>query len=214
MKAYLAEAVGTFALIFVGIGAIQSAGSDLLAVALAHGLTIAVMVSATAAVSGGHLNPAVSFGLWTAGKLPLDQMLRYWAAQLVGAVLAALLASWLFSQVTVAGGTPTITQYSSFGQGVILEAITTFFLVFTVFGTAVDPRAPKIGGLAIGLAVTIGILVAGPFTGGALNPARAFGPELVTGTLFQQQSLVYWIGPLLGGGLAGWLYSRYMMDTR
>lgn len=213
MKSYLAELIGTFALIFVGIGAIHSSGSNLLLVALAHGLTIAVMVSATAALSGGHLNPAVTFGLWVAKKITLPEAGKYWIAQLLGAVLASLAAYYLFGgKFGVSNGTPW--PRVSWTDAVLIEAILTFFLVFVVFGTAVDPRGPKIGGLAIGLTVALGIMVAGPLTGAAFNPARAFGPALVTQDLFPRlgEHLIYWVGPCLGAGLAGYLYSRYLQD--
>lgn len=215
MKAYLAEAIGTFALIFVGVGAIMNntGGNDLLMVALAHGLTIAVMVSATAAISGGHLNPAVTFGLWIGGKIPATEALKYWVSQLLGATLAGITASLLFGKGNVVIGTPALGSNVTWLQGMTLEAILTFFLVFVVFGTGVDSRAPKIGGLAIGLTVTLDILVGGPLTGAAMNPARVFGPALASGSLFSSltEHLVYWIGPLLGGGLAGVIYGRFLL---
>jgi MIP family channel proteins len=216
MKAYLAEAIGTFALIFIGVGAITNNNQgDLLMVALAHGLTIAVMVSATAALSGGHLNPAVTFGLWVGGKIPLAEALRYWGAQLLGATLAGIAACLLFGNGNVVVGTPALAKNVTWWQGVSLEALLTFFLVFVVFGTGVDSRGPKIGGLAIGLTVTLDILVGGPLTGGAMNPARVFGPALATGSLFTSlaEHAVYWIGPLLGGGAAGLIYGRYLLKS-
>ncbi len=213
MKAYLAEAIGTFALIFVGVGAINNMNGDLLMVALAHGLTIAVMVSATAAISGGHLNPAVTFGLWVGKKISLPEMLKYWGAQLIGAVLAGIIATILFGRGVVVNGTPALRV--DWFSGVAIEAILTFFLVFVVYGTGVDPRGPKIGGLAIGLTVALDIMVGGPLTGAAMNPARAFGPALASQALFYNSfvvHLVYWIGPLFGGGLAGFVYSRYLQE--
>ncbi len=213
MKSYLAEAIGTFALIFVGIGAIHSTNSDLLLIALAHGLTIAVMVSATGAISGGHLNPAVTLGLWVGKKITLSEAGKYWIAQLLGATLAGLAALYLFGgKFEVMRGTPSLRV--DWINGVLIEAILTFFLVFVVYGTAVDPRGPKIGGLAIGLTVALDIMVGGPLTGAAMNPARAFGPALVTGDVYYKftEHLVYWIGPCLGGSLAGFIYSRYLQD--
>ncbi|MES2310576.1 MAG: aquaporin [Verrucomicrobiota bacterium] len=213
MKSYLAEAIGTFALIFVGIGAIHNASSDLLLIALAHGLTIAVMVSATGAISGGHLNPAVTLALWVGKKITPLEAGKYWIAQLLGATLAALAARYLFGgSFEVMKGTPTLRV--SWMDGVLIEAILTFFLVFVVYGTAADPRGPKIGGLAIGLTVALDIMVGGPLTGAAMNPARAFGPALVTGEAYHNFTthLVYWIGPCLGGSLAGYVYSRYLQD--
>jgi len=218
MKAYLAEAIGTFALIFIGVGAIsnQPYGGDLLAVALAHGLTIAVMVSATGSISGGHLNPAVTFGAWVGNKISTPEALKYGIAQLLGALFAGIAASYVFGEVAVLKGTPSLNV--SWFQGFSLEAITTFFLVFVVFGTAIDPRGPKIGGLAIGLTITLGILAIGPLTGGAMNPARVFGPALASRSLLSvgaiQEHLVYWCGPLVGGGAAGLLYGRYLIKPQ
>jgi aquaporin TIP len=203
----IAEAIGTFALIFVGIGVIK-ADPGLLGVALAHGLTIAVMVSATAAISGGHLNPAVTFGLLVGGKIDLKGAISYWISQLAGATLAGFVCLGLFSRGVVIAGTPQLGLTTSPLAGIVIEAITTFFLVFVVYGTAVDPRAPKIGGLAIGLTITIGILFAGPLTGGAINPARVFGPALAVS--FWDAHYVYWLGPMLGGALAGLVYKAFL----
>ena len=219
LKQCVAEFVGTFSLIFIGVGAIQHLGTvpgGLLGIALAHGLAIAVMVSATGAISGGHLNPAVTFGLLVGGKIDLNRTLAYWASQLGGATAAGLLCVWLLGGPAVANGTPDIPQSAasagpaiSFAQAVAIEAVLTFFLVFVVYGSAVDVRAPKIGGLAIGLTVALDILFGGPLTGAAMNPARTFGPALVSG--HWNNHLVYWLGPLLGGGLAGLVYGRFLI---
>jgi len=222
LKQCVAEAIGTFALIFIGVGAIYNLGSvpgGLLGIALAHGLAIAVMVSATGGVSGGHLNPAVTFGLLVGGKIDLGKTLAYWIAQLAGATAAGLLCVWLLGGGAVAGGTPDIPQAAgsavtlgpvvSVGQAIAIEAVLTFFLVFVVYGSAVDVRAPKIGGLAIGLTVALDILFGGPLTGAAMNPARTFGPALASG--HWNNHLVYWIGPLLGGALAGLIYGRFLI---
>lgn len=218
-KACLAEFIGTFALIFIGVGAIYhdtpGNGVGLLGVALAHGLTIAVMVSATGGISGGHLNPAVSFGLFIGGQIDLRRTLAYWIAQLLGATIAAFLLIGILGSVgspgaqVVFAGTPALSKGVSFGRGVAVEAVLTFFLVFVVYGSAVDVRAPKIGGLAIGLTVALDILFGGPLTGAAMNPARTFGPALAGGQWANH--LVYWIGPLLGGGLAGLVYGRCLI---
>ena len=204
----IAEAIGTFALIFIGIGAIK-AEPGLLGVALAHGLTIAVMVSATGHISGGHLNPAVTLGALVGGKIDFKGAASYWVSQLVGATMAAFVCLGLFSKEVVIAGTPQLGPATSPMAGIVIEAITTFFLVFVVYGTAIDPRAPKIGGIAIGLTITLGILFAGPLTGGAINPARVFGPALAVS--FWDAHYVYWIGPLLGGALAGYVYKTFLL---
>ena len=216
----VAEFIGTFALIFVGIGAIYNAGTagagmGLLGVALAHGLTIAVMVSATGGISGGHLNPAVTFGVLVGGKTSLPQAVAYWIAQLAGGAAAGFLLMALFAgnvptaAEIVSKGTPDLGPNISAGQGIVIEAVLTFFLVFVVYGSAVDSRAPRIGGLAIGLTVALDILFGGPLTGAAMNPARTFGPALASG--HWNHHLVYWVGPLLGGGAAGLIYGHYLI---
>jgi MIP family channel proteins len=217
LKQCVAEFIGTFTLIFVGVGAIHN-NPGLLGVALAHGLAIAVMVSATGGISGGHLNPAVTFGVLVGGKIDFKGAIAYWISQLAGATAAGLLCVWLLGTAAVSGGTPDIplaadpvalTGVVSFAQAVAIEAVLTFFLVFVVYGTAVDLRAPKIGGLAIGLTITMGILFGGPLTGGAINPARTFGPALASG--HWNNHAVYWIGPMLGGALAGLIYGRFLI---
>lgn len=209
LRPCLAEAIGTFALIFIGVGAIKAAGSDLLAVALAHGLTIAVFVSATGHISGGHLNPAVTFGALVGGKIRFGDALLYWISQLVGASLAALACLAVYDRQVLVSGTPQLGAGISGSQGIFVEAILTFFLVFVVYGTAIDARGPKIGGLAIGLTVGLDILFGGPLTGAAMNPARVFGPAVVAG--FWRDHAVYWVGPMLGGALAGWVYRTFFL---
>ena len=218
LKQCVAEFVGTFTLIFVGIGAIANnsptAGLGLLGVALAHGLAIAVMVSATGAISGGQLNPAVTFGLLVGGQMDFKKSVAYWISQLAGATVAALLCKSLLSVAAVSGGTPDISVVNnapvvSIAQAITIEAVLTFFLVFVVYGSAVDARAPKIGGLAIGLTVALDIMFGGPLTGAAMNPARTFGPALVSG--HWNNHVVYWVGPLIGGGVAGLIYGRFLI---
>ena len=217
IKQCVAEFVGTFALIFIGVGAIYHLGAiddngGLLGIALAHGLTIAVMVSATGAISGGHLNPAVTFGLLVGGQMDLPRSIAYWLSQLLGGAMAGFLLVALplgNGAGTVASGTPSLAEGVSLGQGIVIEAVLTFFLVFVVYGSAVDSRAPRIGGLAIGLTVALDILFGGPLTGAAMNPARTFGPAVACGKWANH--LVYWIGPLLGGGVAGLVYGRFLI---
>ena len=225
LKQCAAEFIGTFTLIFVGVGAAYN-DPGLLGVALAYGLAMAVMVSAVGGISGGHLNPAVTFGLLAAGKIDFKKSCAYGVAQLAGATVAALICAWLLGNAAVAGGTPDINVVHTvpqdldasagqpavtFAQAVVIEAILTFFLVFVFYGTVVDTRAPKMGGLAIGLTVALGVLYGGPLTGAAMNPARAFGPALAGG--HWHSHLVYWIGPLLGGWLAGVVYGRFLIKT-
>ena len=223
LRQCVAEFVGTFALIFVGVGVIYNnvpgAGVGLLGVALAHGLTIAVMVSATMSISGGQLNPAVTFGLLVGGQMTLRRSLAYWIAQLAGGAAAAYLVLGLAGKdgvAAVTAGTPDIAMENgvlkiTVAQAILIEAVLTFFLVFVVYGSAVDSRAPNIGGLAIGLTVALDIMFGGPFTGASMNPARTFGPAIAVG--HWNHHIVYWVGPLLGGALAGLIYGRFLIKS-
>ena len=201
-----AEFVGTFTLIFVGIGSIVFASSGILGVALAHGLAIAIMASAVGHISGGHFNPAVTFGFLITRRIAPLLACVYWVSQLAGAVLGTLALRATFpEQANLDAGVPVLNGIGA-GSGVVLEAIMTFLLVWVIFATAADPGGAfkSIAGLAIGLTVTIGVLAFGPLTGAAMNPARAFGPELVQGVW--SDWWVYWVGPLAGGGLAALVY--------
>jgi len=198
-----AEFVGAFALTFIGAGAI-AAGADLVGVALAHGLVIAVMVSAVGHISGGHFNPAVTFGFLVTGRMALPLAVVYWIAQMVGAVFAAVLLAWIFPGNLV--GAPAVGEGIGVGPALVVEAILTFFLVWVVFATAADPRGTfvSIAGLAIGFTITLDVLMGGPITGAAMNPSRAFGPELVGGDW--ADAWIYYLGPLGGGAAAALLY--------
>ncbi len=217
-KAALAEAIGTFALIFIGVLAITAAKiggapdsvANLASIGLAHGLTIAVMVAALGAISGGHFNPAVTFGFVITGRLAPARGAVYWAAQLLGAALAGFLIVALFGKDAAGNGTPDLGTNVSMGAGIAVEAVITFFLVLVIFGTAVDPRAPRnVYPLAIGLTIALDIMATGPLTGAAINPARWFGPAVAAG--HWANAAVYWVGPLLGGGLAALLQQHVLL---
>jgi aquaporin TIP len=229
-----AEFVGTFALIFIGAGSIlaltkllepatngsaQASGVysslTLVSVALAHGLVIAVMVSAVGHISGGHFNPAVTLGFLVTRRLAPSLALVYWSVQLLGATAGALLLRWLFSdtvRATTNLGAPALGGGVSVWQGVVIEGVLTFFLVWVVFATAADPGGAfkSIAGMAIGLTITFDIFMGGPLTGAAMNPARAFGPELVS--RHWSNAWVWYVGPFVGGAVAAlayeWLYLR------
>lgn len=211
LKALIAEAVGTFALVFVGVGAIANE-AGLVGVALAHGLTIAVMVAATAAISGGHLNPAVTVGLFVTRRIGGNLALGYVAAQIVGAVLAAgLLVLALPDQVMpVAVGTPAPGPELGVAQVLVVEGVLTFFLMFVIFGTAAVRTEPLVGGLFIGLTVTLDILMGGPLTGAAMNPARHLGPALFAGGSHLAQAWIYWLAPITGSVAASLLYHHVL----
>ncbi|TME91094.1 MAG: aquaporin [Chloroflexi bacterium] len=215
-RALLAEAAGTFMFFFIGAGAIVTSvatpTADVVPIALAHGLALAVAVSAFGALSGGHFNPAVTFGLAVAGKHPWDRVPTYWIAQLAGGLVAGFALRYAFDFSPSAAdrthlGTPSLAPGVGQPEAIVIEAILTLFLLWAVFGTAISPLAPRIAGFGIGLTVAADILMGGPVTGAAMNPARWFGPAVAAG--FYDNGLVYWIGPLLGAAIAGLSY-RYV----
>ena len=223
LRALTAEFVGTLLFVFLGAGSVvafvangPTTGSiGPLGVALAHGVGMAIIVSMTMSISGGHMNPAVSFGLWIANKVDARTLGQYVIAQVLGAVAGAALVQALFPHMAVATalvGTPRLASEVTFMQGVWIEALLTFFLVSAVFGTAVSSEAPKIAGFGIGLAIFVDALVGGSFTGAVMNPARALGPALVA---WQWNAhAVYWFGPLIGAGVAAALWKAVLLPRR
>ena len=213
---FAAEFIGIFALTFVGGASIMVSQqthnpNGLVVAALAHGVILAIMVTATMRISG-HLNPAVTIGFLVTRRIEPTLAAIYIIAQLLGAVLAAYALKAIFPADVAAAtrlGGQSIAIDLSAGQAILCEFIATFFLTFVVFGTAVDPQAPKVGGFAIGLAVTADILAIGPLTGAALNPARAFGPAVASGSYEGQ--IIYWLGPLVGGVIAAVLYDQLFL---
>ena len=215
-KKFIAELIGTFALVFFGAGAIlqhqvtQAVG--ITGIAVAHGLAILVCIYAFGHISGGHFNPAVTFGMLVTRRINFGGAISYWIAQLVGASLAAAVLSTTYRGPTDAllGGVrlaPEITPT----LGMLLEATMAFMLVIVIFGSAVDPRAPKgFAGIAIGFTLIGNILVGASLTGAAFNPARAFGPALVVG--HWQDQWIYWVGPMLGAAVAALLYDRLLLE--
>jgi len=190
-----------------------SLGIGFLGVALAFGLTVLTGVYAFGTVSGGHFNPAVTFAFLLTRRMSAGLTLLYWVAQILGAIVAAWLLAMAYHNGAADAhlGAPVADPSIRPGLAALLEGIAAFMLVIVVFGSAVDRRAPSgFAGLAIGLTVTANILMGGVLTGMAFNPARAFGPALVAG--FWQDQWVYWVGPLLGGGVAGILYDRLFLE--
>jgi MIP family channel proteins len=219
-KAAVAEFVATFALIFIGAGAVilnANGQLDLTGVALAHGLVLAIFVSITAHVSGGLVNPAVAIALWVTGKLPTARTGVLILAQLAGAVAAAFLLKFLVPTELFdagAGGVTAVGDGTAVGKAILIEAVTTFFLVFAVFGTAVDDRGPfaKTAGLTIGLVIAFDIMAFAPYTGAAMNPARWFGPALAAGEF--SDWYVWIVGPVAGSIIAGVLYWTVFLKDR
>lgn len=228
------EAIGTFALTFIGAGAIitttwTGGQPGLVGIALAHGIALSIAVSAAMNISGGHINPAVTVAMMATGRISPIDGLRYIFAQCLGAAVAGFALMVIFSAVGqgpagMSGleaaikcklGTPNFDpKVLSGGIAMIVEIILTFLLVTAVFGTAVDSRAPKIGGFGIGLTVGIDILMGGPLTGGAMNPARTIGTALVArDPSLWSQHWVYWLGPIAGAVLAAVLYDAIVLKS-
>jgi aquaporin Z len=210
LRALVAEFVGTFALIFVGAAAIAIGGKDagLVGVAAAHGLVLAIMISALGHISGGVFNPAVAVGLWVARKLDTVKAVSYIVAELLGGVAGGYLLSFLMGPQAAATGTPALAGGVGVVQGVVMEAVLTFFLMTAVMGTAVDPEGPKtLAGFGIGTVLVFDILAGGNMTGASMNPARTLGSGLAGGALANHW--VYWVGPILGAVVAALLY-QYM----
>ncbi|TLZ91372.1 MAG: aquaporin [Methanobacteriota archaeon] len=227
----IAEFIGAFTLIFIGAGSIISyGGGSLLLVALAHGLAIGVMVSAFGRISGGHFNPAVTLGALVGRQITMRLAVVYWASQLLGALAAAFGLFLIFPSglwqpshlgtpalgtglpIGVVGFFPPNTWNVTPVAGILIEAILTFLLVTVVYGTGIDPKGSfnAVGGFAIGLTIAIDIMMGGPLTGAAMNPARWFGPAVVS--QFFDNWYVYWIGPFIGAVVAGLLYSRVFLE--
>ena len=215
---FVSEFVGTFALTFIGGAAIiqtrnADAGVGLVEVALAHGLIYFAMISVFMKTAG-HFNPAVSLGLLVTGRITSLQTAIYIAGQFAGAILAALLLQALFPVALweAARGTRQMVSLDvSTGRAFALEAIATFFLMLAVMGTAVDKDGPKIGGLAIGMTLTAGMLAIGPLTGGSMNPARSIGPMIATGAY--EGVALYLAAPIVGAVIAAVLYRYLLLDA-
>jgi MIP family channel proteins len=231
----VAEFVGTFTLIFAGAGSVITiakalapaltsapaidvySGLTLVGVALANGLAIAVMVSAVGHISGGHFNPAITLGFLVTRRLAPSLAVVYWSMQFAGAAAAAALLRWLYPEsarrITHLGA-PGLSSGVSVWQGLVIELVLTFFLVWVVFATAADPGGTfkSIAGLAIGLTITMDVLVGGPMTGAAMNPARAFGPELLS--RHWTDAWVWYAGPFVGAALAALVYDTLYLRVQ
>jgi aquaporin Z len=229
MRKLAAELIGTFWLVFCGCGSaviaahFPNVGIGLVGVALAFGLTVLTMAYSVGHISGCHLNPAVTFGLWTGGRFPLGQVAPYWLAQVGGGIVAAVLL------LLIASGTATYDMASGlaqngYGQGspggyslasaFLIETVLTAGFLIVILGST-DDRAPKgFAPIAIGLALTLIHLVSIPVTNTSVNPARSTGPALIVGGLALQQLWLFWVAPLLGGTLGGLVYRTLFTETR
>ena len=214
-RAATAEFIATLLFIFLGAGTVVVTGgllgdelnsARLVAIALAHGLAITLLVAATANISGGHINPAVTFGALVTGKISLIRAIMYIVAQLVGAVIGALLLAAVIPDAAQGNlGAHGLGSGVTLSGGLLVEIILTFALVFVVFATAMDPKGlANLAPAAIGLTIVVDHLLGVPLTGASMNPARSFGPALVAGAW--DNHWIFWIGPLIGGGLAALVY--------
>jgi MIP family channel proteins len=207
LHASLAEAVGTFALVFAGTGAIvidatTNGAVTHVGVGLTFGLIIIVMISAVGHLSGAHFNPAVTLAFASARHFPWRRVGPYLVAQIGGALLASLLLRAMFGNVAHLGAT---LPHGSDGQSLVLETVLTFFLMFVITAVATDARAvTRAAAFAIGGTVGLEALFAGPISGASMNPARSLAPALVSGTT--ASLWLYIIGPILGALAGAWTY--------
>lgn len=212
-----AEMLGTGFLIFFGCSAVimnnfPDNRFGVMGIAIVHAFILSLAITMTMGVSGGHLNPAVTSGLMVIKRIPPAEGFIYIASQLVGALVAALLVRTLMAPNVghvIAYGTPVLNGQVTFGYGIAIEAIITFLLMSGVMGTIVAANAPRIGGFGVGLTLIPSIMVAGSLTGAAANPARAFGPAIISGNLTAQA--VWWIGPILGAVIAALLWEHVLL---
>ncbi|MGI9658881.1 MAG: aquaporin [Gaiellaceae bacterium] len=223
----VAEFIGSFALTFIGAGSVITVGGilggdpiDLLAIAIAHGLVLGIFVTALGHVSGAHFNPAVTLGVLVTRRISGGMAVAYWIAQFTGGVAAAACLRVVFDDRIadpaggVSLGAPALGPNTNVGEGFVLEIIMTFFLVFVVFATAIDPKGAFkfVGGFAIGLTIGVDIIVGGPLTGAAMNPQRAFGPQLLSGEW--SNGWIYYVAPAIGGVLAALVYHHIFLRGR
>ncbi|KZV39327.1 hypothetical protein F511_23464 [Dorcoceras hygrometricum] len=220
VKAALAEFLSTLIFVFAGSGSGiaynklthdgPSSAPGLISAAIAHGFALFVAVSVAANISGGHVNPAVTFGLFVGGNISLVRGILYIIAQLLGSTAACALLLFTTGGLEAPGFS---VSGVSVWSGLVFEIVMTFGLVYTVYATAVDPNKGEVGILApiaIGFIVGANILAGGPFTGASMNPAVSFGPALVGWSWAHQW--VYWAGPLIGAGLAGIVYEVFFIS--
>ncbi|KAJ0047673.1 probable aquaporin TIP3-2 [Pistacia vera] len=222
IRATLAEFISTLIFVFAGEGSIlaldkvykatTTTPSDLVAIALAHALALFAAVSASINISGGHVNPAITFGALLGGRISVLRAVYYWIAQLLAAIVGTLLLRLVTNGMRPVGF--WVASGVGEGHGLVLEIVLTFGLMYTFYATAIDPKRGSlgiIGPLAIGFIYGANVLTGGPFDGAAMNPARAFGPALV-GWRWKNQ-WIYWVGPFIGSGLAALIYEYMVIPT-
>lgn len=213
LRPLLAELIGTFALVFIGAGAGALGLGGLVGVAFAHGLVVVSFAYAYGHISGTHINPAVTLGVWVAGRIDTARAAAYVVVQLLGGALAGFALAWVLGGTETGLGATVLAQGLEVGDAVItvtpmaglfLETLLTFFLVNAVLNAGIKGAATSLAGLAIGLTLTLCILMGGPLTGASVNPARTLGPALAAG--IYDDVWIYFVGPALGGLLAALLF--------
>ena len=208
IKALTAEFVGTFALIFIGAGAGAIGAGGLVGVALAHGLVLMAVAAAYGPISGAHINPAVTIALWFGRQIKAAEAVGYIVVQVLGGIAGASVLRFVLGGAGSGLGATVLAGSISPTQGLVVEAVLTFFLVNTIYNTAVSGKAGNLAPAAIGLTLAFCILMGGPLTGGSVNPARTLGPAIVTGNY--ADLWVYLVGPVIGGLAATLLYDRVL----
>ena len=225
MKVFIAELVGTFTLVLLGCGSAVLAGGDVgqLGIAFAFGLAIVAMAYGIGPISGCHVNPAVSLGAFVAGRMPLNAMLQYWAAQFIGALLGAgvlyLIATGKTGYDLVASGLGQngwgagyLGEYN-LASALVFEVVATFLFLVVILGSTQKSAPGMLAGLAIGLTLTVIHIVGIQVTGVSVNPARSFGPAVIVGGTAISQLWLFLIAPLIGAALAGLLFKQKVLET-
>lgn len=222
LRAALAEFISAIIFVFAGEGSViafsklsndgSTTPAGLVAEALAHGIALFIAVAVASNISGGHVNPAVTFGALVGGHITLLRGVIYWIAQMLGATVACGLLKYTTNGMSI--GVFSLSSGVGVGNALVFEIVMTFGLVYTVYATAIDPNNGTLGTIApicIGFIVGANILAGGAFDGACMNPARAFGPALVSWTW--ENHWIFWIGPLIGGGLAAAVFETFFMEA-
>lgn len=225
MKVFVAELLGTFTLVLLGCGSAVLAGGEVgqLGIAFAFGLAIVAMAYGIGPISGCHVNPAVSFGAFVAGRMPMNTMLQYWAAQFIGALLGAgvlyLIASGSAGYNLAANGLgqngwgPGYLGEYTLVSALVFEVVATFLFLVVILGSTQKSAPGMLAGLAIGLTLTVIHIVGIQVTGVSVNPARSFGPAIVVGGTAISQLWLFLVAPLVGAALAGLLFKQKVLET-
>jgi len=225
MKTLIAELIGTFALVLLGCGSAVLAGGEVgqLGIAFAFGLAIVAMAYGIGPISGCHVNPAVSFGAFIAGRMTLNSMLQYWLAQFIGAILGAAV---LYLIATGRAGYDLATNglgQNGWGPGylgeyslvaaLVFEVVATFLFLVVILGSTQKSAPGMVAGLAIGLTLAVIHIVGIQVTGVSVNPARSFGPAVIVGGAAISQLWLFFVAPLIGAALAGLLFKQKVLET-